>query len=512
MTLFDRRSVLKMGAAAGALSLTSGASYADTPKKGGILRIGRGHGSTTDNLDPAVWENDFTIGQAFTYCNYLTEVDETNALAPELAESWEATPDAKVWTFKMRRGVTFHNGKDVTPEDVMASINYHRAEDSKSAAAGLVAQIEEIKTDGDDVVFTLAGGNADFPFIMSDYHLAILPSSEGKIDWSTGIGCGPYKISKFEPGVVGNYEKFGDYWKSDRGHFDAIEQLTISDPAARINALLTGEVDVIDRVDLKTVDRLKRAPGVTVEQTNGNLHYTFPMRSTDAPFDNNDVRMALKFALDREELLNKILQGYGTVGNDHPIGPANTYFASDIEQTAYDPDKAKFHLKEAGLDSLTVDLHLADAAFAGAVDAGVLYAENAAAAGITINVVREPNDGYWSNVWLKKGWCASYWGGRPTEDWMFSQVYQAGADWNEAFWSNDRFESLLREARAELDPGKRGDMYREMQIILRDQGGSVIPMFGSYVFARNDKLVHGPSMASNWDLDGHKLVERWWFA
>ncbi|MEM6357371.1 MAG: ABC transporter substrate-binding protein, partial [Pseudomonadota bacterium] len=261
MTSFNRRRLMQLGAAGAALA-TAPRSFAAEPKKGGTMRIGRAHGSTTDNLDPGVWENDFTIGQAFAYCNYLTEIDENNALAPEIAESWEATPDAKQWVFKIRKGVTFHNGKDVTPEDVVASLNYHRGPDAKSAAAGIVGQIEDIKADGDNVVFTLSGGNADFPFIMSDYHLAILPSADGKIDWANGIGCGPYKITSFEPGVRSTYEKFADYWKSDRAHFDAVEQLSISDAAARINALLTGEVDVIDRVDLKTVERLKRAPGV----------------------------------------------------------------------------------------------------------------------------------------------------------------------------------------------------------------------------------------------------------
>ncbi|MDT8345852.1 MAG: ABC transporter substrate-binding protein [Thermohalobaculum sp.] len=510
MTDFDRRQLLKLGAAGAAL-MAAPRAFAQTPKKGGTLRIGRGHGSTTDNLDPGVWENDFTIGQGFIYNNYLTEIGQDNKLAPELAESWEASPDATQWVFKIRKGVTFHNGKDVTPDDVVASINYHRGPDSKSAAAGIVNQIADVKADGGNVVFTLSGGNADFPFIVSDYHLPIMPGSEGKIDWSQGIGCGPYKITSFEPGVRATYERHKDYWKSDRAHFDAVEQIAIVDAAARTNALLTGELDVIDRVDLKTVERLKKAAGIAVEQTNGNQHYTLPMITTQAPFDNNDVRMALKYALDREDLLQKILQGYGTLGNDHPIGPANTYLARDIEQMAFDADKAKFHLKKAGLDSLAVDLHMSEAAFAGAVDAGVLYSESAAKAGITINVVREPADGYWSDVWMKKGWCGSYWGGRPTEDWMFSQVYQTGADWNEAFWSNERFDKLLTEGRATLDPARRAEIYRDMQIICRDEGGSVIPMFSSYVFARSTKVEHG-ELASNWDMDGHKLIERWWFA
>ena len=188
------------------------------------------------------------------------------------------------------------------------------------------------------------------------------------------------------------------------------------------------------------------------------------MRTDTAPFDNNDVRLALKYALDREALLKTVLRGHGAVGNDHPISPANYYHASELPQRTYDPDKAKFHLKKAGLTSLSVDLSAADAAFAGAVDAAVLYREHAAVAGIEINVVREPNDGYWSNVWMNKPWGMCYWGGRPTEDWMFSTSYAAGASWNDSFWNHERFNKLLLLARAELDETHlRREMYVEMQ-------------------------------------------------
>jgi peptide/nickel transport system substrate-binding protein len=126
-------------------------------------------------------------------------------------------------------------------------------------------------------------------------------------------------------------------------------------------------------------------------------------------------------------------------------------------------------------------------------------------------VVREPNDGYWSNVWMVKPWTAVYWSGRPTEDWMFSTAYEAGATWNDSFWVHERFNELLQEARAELDEEKRREMYFEMQQIVRDEGGVVVPLFNNYVFAMNQKVQHG-QMASNWANDGQKGMERWWFA
>jgi peptide/nickel transport system substrate-binding protein len=267
----------------------------------------------------------------------------------------------------------------------------------------------------------------------------------------------------------------------------------------------------MDRVDIKTAHLLARNPKVNIVETSGTAHYTFAMRTDTPPFDNNDVRLALKYALDRKALLKSILRGHGVVGNDHPIGRSNRFHADGLPQREYDIDKAKHHLKQAGLSSLTVDLSAADAAFAGAVDAAVLYKEHAAKAGITINVIREPNDGYWSNVWLKKPWCAVYWGGRPTEDWMFSTAYADGVPWNDTYWKHDRFNRLLKEARAELDEAKRREMYFEMQKIVSNEGGVVVPMFNNYVMALSKKIGHD-KMGANWSLDGFRSVERWWFA
>jgi len=498
-----------LGLAAGVPSLMGGAAFAAEPAKGGTLRLGIGHGSTTDTLDPATYENLYmqTLGGAIH--RKLTVVSNENTLEPELAESWEASPDAKQWTFKLRKGVEFHNGKTVEAADVIASFNHHRGEESKSAAKPIVDPIVDIKADGKDtVVFTLDGGNADFPYIASDYHLAIMPSMDGKVDATSGIGAGSYMLDTYEPGVRSTVKRFGSYFRDDVAHVDGAELLVILDVTARTNALTTGEIDAMDRVDLKTAHLLERNQDIEIVETSGNAHYTFCMRTDTAPFDNNDVRLALKHALDREALLETILLGHGYVGNDHPIGKANRYHA-DLEPRTYDPDKAKHHLKKAGMENLRVDLSAAEAAFAGAVDAATLYKEHAAKAGININVVREPSDGYWSNVWMKKPWCAVYWGGRPTADWMFSTAYAAGAPWNDSFWEHERFNKLLVDARAELDEAKRKDMYTEMQTIVRDEGGVVVPLFNNYVMALSKNVGH-EQMGNNWSLDGFRSVERWW--
>jgi peptide/nickel transport system substrate-binding protein len=227
------------------------------------------------------------------------------------------------------------------------------------------------------------------------------------------------------------------------------------------------------------------------------------------PFNDNNVRLALKYALNREEMLQLILKGHGTVGRDNPVGPSYRYYSKELKPIPYDPEKAKFHLKKAGLSELSVKLSAADAAFAGAVDAGVLYKEHAAKAGINIQVIRESNDGYWSSVWLKKPWCACYWAGYATEDMIFSTGYSSGAAWNDTHWDNERFNKLLVQARAELDEAKRRDMYVEMQRILRDEGGSIVPMFANAIDGRNDKVAHG-KVSSIAAFDGRRIIERWW--
>jgi peptide/nickel transport system substrate-binding protein len=511
----SRRGVLKGATAVGAAALVTpwGTPLKAQPVAGGTLRIGMAHGSTTDALDPGSWEADFMIFQAHTRNNYLTEIAADGSLVPELAESWEASADATTWTFTIRSGVAFHSGHILTAEDVIASINHHRGEDSTSAAAPIVADITDMTADGMNVIFTLSAGNADFPFVLSDYHLPILPAqADGTIDPNTQDGCGPFAIENIEFGVGARYVRHDGYWKEGLPYFDAIEQVVIFDDAARQNALISGDVDYIDTADLNTVHLLERAPGIEILSVTGTQHYGLPMDTRAAPFDDVNVRMALKFGIDRQQLVDTILNGYGSLGNDHPIGPGQRYFNTELEQREYDPDRVQFHLREAGMESLDVDIHLADAAFAGALDAGVLFAESASAGGINLNVVREPNDGYWSNVWMQKPFAGTYWGGRPTEDWMFATAYAEGVPWNETYWSHERFNELLTSARAELDDDLRREQYFEMQQIVSDEGGIIIPMFAAYVGAYSDRLSHPEQIASNWRNDGHRIGERWWFS
>ena len=504
--------VSAMGAAAVLPSILKAKSVQAAPKKGGRLRIGSPGSQTSDSLNPVTITNLVPETVSWNCRNCLVEIDHESKAIPELAESWESTPDAKKWIFKLRKGVEFHNGKSLDAEDVVFSINHHSGKDSKSPVKVIVEPITEIKADDKYTVsMTLREGNADFPYLMSDYHLTISPAGTSGKDWEQAIGTGGYILKSWEPGVRALATRNPNYWKKGRAHFDEVEWISINDPVSRTNALQTGEVDVIPRCDRKTVHFLEKNKKLQVVKTNGTKHFTIPMRCDMKPYDDNNVRMALKHAIDREQMLKTVLRGNGIVGNDHPISPANRYFAADLPVRSYDPDKARHYMKKAGLSGHTFNLHAADAAFPGAVDVATLYKEQAAKAGINIKVVKVPNDGYWSDVWMKKEWTFSYWWGRPTEDWMFSTTYADGANWNESFWKHGRFNELLLLARAELDEQKRREMYIEMQHIVRDEGGSVIPVFPSDIMAASAKLKF-ENVASNVEVDGGKLPERWWFA
>lgn len=499
-------------AVGGAASLWSKDVKAATPKKGGTFRVGMHDGNTGDSWDPGTTESVYMIQLNHAVRSYLTEITETNQLGPDMATSWSASADASEWRFELAKGATFHSGKAFTAADAVASLNYHRGEDSKSAAKALLVDVEKIRTDGENaIVITMKSGNADLPYLLSDYHLVMLPSdASGKVNWDSGDGAGPYKVVNHDPGVATDLTRHDGYHRDGQAHFDGVRVTVLNDPNARQTALVTGEVDAISDVDLKTVGLLARAPGVEIDNVPSGSHVTLPMFCDVEPFNDVNVRMALKLSMDREAIIEKILYGYGAIGNDTPIGPSLPYYA-DLPQRTYDPDKAKWHLKQAGHDGISVALSATDSVMSGAVDMCALYREQAAKAGIDIEVVREPADNYWSNVWLKKPFVFVQWGARPTPDVMFSLAYKDDAKWNESHWQNPRFNELLLTAKKELDDDKRTAQYREMQQLCRDDGGTIVPFFRNRIAGRRSNVKHGPNLAGNWELDGARAYQRWWF-
>lgn len=514
----DRRQFMQ-GALTFGLGLTAASGIwtrevaAAEPKSGGSFRVGLDDGNTADSLDPATYNSRFMITMAHTRNNFLTEIAPDNQVTGELAESFEASKDAKTWTFRIRKGVEFHNGKTFDANDALASLNYHRDEASKSAAKSLLDGIEEIKADdANTLTIKLKSGNADLPYALTDYHLIMMAAKDGKVDPLETAGTGAYKLESFEAGIHAALSKNPNYWKSGRGHFADVAFTAVNDVVARQAALSSDSFDAIIEVDYNSAEALTGDSNLRLDEVPSGTHVGMPMFCDQKPFDNRDLRMALKLACNRQALIDRILKGHGSIGNDHPIAPIMPFFDASQPQREYDPEKAKALIKKAGLEGLTISLSAADTVITGAVDMATLYAEMAKEIGVNITVKREPNDSYWGDVWLKKPFCMAGWGQRPTPDIIFSLGYAKGADWNESHFDNDRFNLLLNEARAEIDARKRTEMYGEMQRLVSDEGGTIIPFFRNWLYARRASVAHSGQLSANWPLDGARGAERWWFA
>jgi peptide/nickel transport system substrate-binding protein len=497
-----------LGAAVGLTGLLPAGAAAQAAKLGGHLKVGLDGGSSSDSLDPAKAISAVSACINKTWGDTLvTTHPKTLAPLPLLAQEWSPSPDAKVWTFKILEGVKFHDGRPLTVDDVIKTLKRHSDANTQSGAAGILKSIVAIEKSEGNLVITLDGGNADLPQLLADYHLVIQPDG-GIGDPNAAIGTGPYKLKGFEPGLRAIFEKNENDWHGDRGFVETVEILTINDATARIAALSSGQVHFVNNVTPKTIPLMMANKSVRLVTTRAGGHFVFIMRCDTSPFDNKDLRLALKYAINRDEMLERILGGHGSVGNDFPINNTYPLFSDDIEQRAYDIEKAAYHYEKSGYKGPLV-LHTSDVAFPGAADATVLFQESAKKAGIQIEIKREPNDGYWNNVWNKAPFCASYWGSRATQDQVYSGAYLSTADWNETRFKRPEFDELLVKARGELDVDKRKALYRQMALMVRDDGGTIVPMFNDFLEAAHVSLSGYVNDVGN-GLSNYQMTSRVW--
>lgn len=503
-----RRNFLKQTAAVGA-ALAVGAgpaiAQAQAPVRGGKLTIAATGAAATDTLDPRIISSIYQGMQAYFYGNSLTEMGEGNRLVGELAENWETTQGGRRWVFNLRRGVTFHNGRSLTAADVVWSINMHRGADSRSAAKVLLEPVTDVRADGNQVIFETSEAYADLPFVLSDQHLIILPANT--TDFNAGIGTGPYTVQRFVAGQRLAGTRNPNYWKQGRAHAAECELLAVGDTTARISALQSGEVQMIERVDTRTADLFARVPGIQVLRSSTGAYRPFMMLCDAAPYNNADLRMALKLAINREDLLQRVFRGYGRVGNDHPIGQADPFHAAGIAQRTYDPGEARALYRRSG-HSGPLALSFSDVAFSEAPDAAALFREHAASAGIDIQLVREPNDGYWSNVWRRKAFCAAAWGGRPTAGIMLATAFKSDAQLNDSNWRVPQFDTVLAQARTELNEQRRRELYAQCQRMINETGGCINPIFADVIDAARAN-VRG-FFPGNYAMSGMRVAERVW--
>ena len=466
--------------------LTSASALAQTPRKGGTVRYASFLHGPDDQMDPALFTSilDYARGRA-TY-NSMTQLGDNLSLNPELAEEWTSNSNATEFTFKIRKGVRFHDGSPLTADDVVWSMNRHLGDNSTSVVKAVLASVSEWKKlDSHTVKAVLNTPNADLPILLGIFQTKI--AKKDTTDFKKGNGTGPFVLESFEPGVKSVHVRNENYWR-DGPNLDALEITAITDPVARVNALVAGDVQLIDMVDGKGIRLIEQAKGVHVNSTPSAGYGGICILKNTAPGQSDDFVKGIQYIQDRERIVRSVLKGHGIVGNDHPISPAyGEDHCSDLPQREYDPDKAKWHLNKSGYSS--AELYVAPVA-TGIEEVALFTQANLKKIGFDLKIRKVPADGYWGAVWMKEPLNVVNWFMRPTANAALSIQFAPGGKWNDTYWNNDRFGELLKLSLAETDPDKRSAMYCEMQTLVHNESGMVIPYHQNVIDGVNDK-IHG---------------------
>ncbi len=473
----------------GFLATTAGAALAGSASWGGgaraaagtTLRIAAGEADgPKGTMDPAHSTADPDAARISLAYERLVVLDDTFTPRPQLAKSWESNAAADVWTFHLHGGVKFHDGQPFTAKDVIYS--YRRLLDPATAspAATALSAIDPagIEPAGDLAVrFKLKSVVVEFPALIANRFTYILREGQSEDRIRTqGIGTGPFKVQHFVPGEEPSvFVRNEHYWRPGLPKVEAVELRSIPDPAARIAAIASGQVDLVWDLPRIGLDRLEKDPAVKVVSVRSPFVLTVSMWTDTPPFDDVRVRQALKYVVDREKVKRLVVGGRGQVGDDNPVAPWVRYALAEPPRKR-DIAKAKSLLAAAGHpDGLDLELFASNVT-PGFIELATVYQAMAAEAGIRIKITRTPESEYWDNIWLKKPFILSSWSGRDADD-ALSVAYLSDSKWNETHWRRPEFDRLIAEARRTVDPGKRGDLYKAAQKLLRDDGGAVIPVF-----------------------------------
>ncbi|WP_027802168.1 ABC transporter substrate-binding protein [Paraburkholderia dilworthii] len=499
-----------MVAGGGLLTAAPGALAAEVPKKGGSIRVAYDAGSVSDTLDPAAGSTGSDYIRFFMFYSGLTQLDESLTPRMNIAESVSST-DAKTWIIKLRQGVTFHDGKPLAPADVVYSLMRHKNPQTASRVKTLADQFASVTASGpNEVTLTLQVPNADLPVILATPQLVIV--KDGTTNFNSATGTGPYKLKSFRPGAGTIGVRNDNYWKPGQPYLDQIELISISDNAARVSALLAGDVHLINSVDPRSTRRIASTPGYEVKETKSGLYTDLIMRRDNTLTGNLDFVKGMKYMFDREQIRSAVFLGYAVIGNDQPIPPGHRYFNASLPQRKFDLDKAKFYMQKAGAVGTTLPPIYATTDANGSVEMAQLIQQTAAKIGVNLSVNRVPGDGYWSNHWMKHPLGFGSINPRPSADVLFTQFFKSDAPWNESGWKDPKFDQLLLSARAETDDAKRKQMYGEMQSLVTDEGGIGIPSFISLLDA-NDKRLKGLGSIPTGAMMGFSFAEyAWWSA
>ncbi|MBB5956824.1 peptide/nickel transport system substrate-binding protein [Saccharothrix tamanrassetensis] len=494
---------LSLAALAGC-GTTGAAPAASAPKAGGRLRAAFAGGGAKEVLDPHLANLFVEAARSKALFDKLADLGPDVSAQPRLAERWE--PDATLtrWRITLRQAA-FHDGRPVRAEDVLASyariLDPNRAFRAKSSLA-LVDLANSRAVDERTVEFALERPFIEFPNALAAFGAYIVPA--GAEDFAAPVGSGPFRFVSFEPGKSVLLKKNPDYWEG-APHLDELEFVIANEESARANALLGGQVQYAHDLTPTTARSHTGSDRMAIHRSPNSAVQAFAMKLDRPPFDDRDLREAMFLLADRPQLVESVLAGSGQVANDL-FGKGYQYYADDIPQRARDLDKAKFLIRKAGAEGLTVKLDTSTAA-AGMVEAATVFADQAKGSGLTIEVVTGNKDSYWADT-LKNGSLSSFRSGAMPIETHIAQRLLSDAGTNVTKWSRPEFDDLYRRAVSTVDGAERGGLYAEMQRSLHAEGGYLMWGFADWIVGASPN-VGGISTAPANTLDWARFDKVW---
>ncbi|GBQ50639.1 ABC transporter substrate-binding protein [Komagataeibacter sucrofermentans] len=507
-----RRQALRLagaGLVAATLPARAGRACAQDaqPRRGGHLNFAGLAASTADTLDPARFAlaTDYIRGHMFY--DGLVMLDADMMPRPALAERIESD-DLQTWHITLRRGVTFHDGAALDAADVVYSLARHKDPAVGSQQRVIAQEMADIKAVGPlEVRVTLHGPNADFPSMLGIVSFSIV--RDGTTDFSRTNGTGPFICTEFTPGVRTSGRRNPNFWRGPAPWLDSVDMIGISDDMSRHNALLSNDVDIIASVNPRLV-RLLRARGFGVMESPVGTYTDLAIRLDEGPGRSQDFVTGMKYLFNREQVRDSVFLGFARLGNDQPIPPEHRYFAADLPQRSFDPDRARFYLQRSGMMEAGVPLVCSPAALA-SVDIAVVLQYAAQQVGMSLPIRRMPADGYWTEYWMKTPMGFGNTNPRPSLDMTFALNFASGAPWNESHWRDPRFDQLLLAARSQRDEGARRQIYHDMQVMIHDGAGICLPAFTTSLDAFNPR-VRGLAPSQAGQLMGYDFLSHVWLA
>ncbi len=446
------------------------------------------------NLDPInqpSTHNSILVGAMY---NRLMDLSSTFEVSPELAEKWEGNAAGDEWTFHLRKGVKFHDGKDFTAKDVVYT--YKRLIDPKngSEAAATLAFLNPAGITAKDdytVVFKTDKPVVELPVLITNKNTFIVPdgATTDSIKAKTN-GTGPFMPVNFDVAAQSHvFKKNPNYWEAGLPKADCVEFFVVQEPTTLSASLLSGEIDVSQQVAYSVIPTLKGNANVQLLTAGPATQMTMAMWVDTAPFNDIKVRTAMKKVMDRKAMLQTVLLGYGYIGDDNPIPPQSP-FAWRAEKDVPGPDieGAKKLLADAGYSQdkpLKVDLYTSEY-IPGAVAMAQVYKEEAAQAGIEVNLIIGNAKDHWDNVWLKHPFVGSGWNARHPGEGL-AIAHRSNAQYPETHWYRKDFDALLDAANTEADTAKRKALYQQAEKMITEEGGSLVPLFQQIVSATRTK-------------------------